>query len=58
MEKKLGRPASDKSKRVRYTIRLDDETNNILIRYCKQKNVEISEAIRTGIKKLDEDIKK
>lgn len=56
MEKKLGRPASDKSKRVRYTIRLDDEYNNILMKYCKKKNVEISEAIRTGIKKLDDDI--
>lgn len=58
MEKKLGRPASDNSKKVRYTIRLDKETNDILLKYCNQKNIDISEGIRTGIKKLDDEIKK
>ena len=51
---KLGRPKSDNPKSNRITIRLDNETYEMLERYCKKKQIEKSEAIRKGIKHLVE----
>ena len=56
-EKKLGRP-TDNPKKERITVRLDENSSGILHCYCEQENVEIAEAIRRGIKKLKDDIKK
>jgi hypothetical protein len=57
MPPRTGRPTENpKGKPV--TVRLDEESKNILDDYCKQENVEKGEAIRRGIKKLKQDIKK
>lgn len=49
MSPKTGRPKSEKPKEVRFSIRLDDETNTKLLEYCKEKNISKGEAIREGI---------
>lgn len=57
MSPRTGRP-TDNPKKERITVRLDEEAGNILDRYCKQEKCERAEAIRRGIKKLKDDIKK
>lgn len=55
-KKKMGRPTdSPKSKPIH--VRLDEDTNSILDRYCEQEGVPRAEGIRRGIKKLLDDIK-
>ena len=56
-KKKIGRP-TDNPKLHRIAVRLDDESKNILDRYCRQENVSQMEAARRGIKKLKDDLKK
>lgn len=52
----MGRPTdSPKSKPIH--VRLDEDTNSILDRYCEQEGVPRAEGIRRGIKKLLDDIK-
>ena len=55
---RTGRPKSENPKNNRITVRLDKQHTEILEAYCKEKNVEKAEAIRTGILKLKSDIKK
>lgn len=57
MSPKTGRP-TDNPKNERITVRLDNESSEILDDYCRQEQVERAEAIRRGIKKLKGDIKK
>lgn len=57
MSPRTGRP-TDNPKNERITVRLDNESSEILNNYCEQKGVERAEAIRCGIKKLKDDIKK
>ena len=57
MPPKLGRP-TDNPKDERITVRLDKEASEILNAYCNQENIGKAEAIRQGIKKLEDDIKK
>ncbi len=57
MSPRTGRP-TDNPKRERITVRLDGCSSNILNEYCKQEECERAEAIRRGIKKLEDDIKK
>jgi len=52
--KNVGRPFSDNPKDIRLTIRLDKEHNKILEKYSRENNVSKNEAIRRGIKKLEE----
>ena len=56
MSSKLGRP-TDNPKPFKITVRLDEQAQSTLQRYCEQENVERGEAIRRGIKKLAEDLK-
>lgn len=56
-EKKMGRPTNN-PKIERITVRLDGESLKTLSSYCEQEKVERAEAIRRGIKKLEDDIKK
>lgn len=56
-EKKLGRPTSNPKNKPRQ-IRLDEECNIILEKYCSQEDITHAEGIRRGIKKLKDDIKK
>lgn len=49
--KKIGRPTDNpKSKPIH--VRLDMECQDILDKYCKEKNVSLAEGIRKGIKML------
>lgn len=57
MNAKMGRPTNNPLV-YQATVRLDEECKNILDEYCKQKQVGKNEAVRTGIKKLKDDIKK
>lgn len=55
--KKIGRPTDNpKSKPIH--VRLDAESDEILKLYCVQENVAKTEAVRRGIKKLKDDIKR
>jgi len=54
---KTGRP-TDNPKGNPIHIRLDDECNSILEKYCEQTKLSRAGAIRIGIKKLESDIKK
>jgi hypothetical protein len=54
----IGRPKSDNPKSNPIHVRLDEETKEILERYCNQENVTKTEGIRRGIHKLKSDIKK
>ena len=54
---RTGRPTNN-PKKERITVRLDNESSEILDVYCEQNTVERAEDIRTGIKKLKDDIKK
>ncbi|MCI6401276.1 MAG: ribbon-helix-helix domain-containing protein [Oscillospiraceae bacterium] len=53
----MGRP-TDNPKGISTHVRLDAECNTILDAYCKQTQVPRTEAIRRGIKKLKDDLKK
>lgn len=52
MGKKIGRPTDNLKSKLRQ-VRLDDECNEILDRYCKQERITYSEGIRRGIMKLE-----
>lgn len=49
MSPKTGRPKADNPKDIRYSIRLDTETEEKLRTYCKENNITKGEAIRRGI---------
>lgn len=57
MSPRTGRP-TDNPKSERITIRLDEESKDILHAYCDQIGVDKAEAVRRGIKKLKSDITK
>ena len=56
-KKKLGRP-TENPKGLPTHVRLDLECDQILVAYCEQEQVPRTEAIRRGIKKLKDDLKK
>lgn len=45
----MGRPKAEKPKEVRYSVRLDVETEEKLKIYCEQHGITRGEAIRQGI---------
>lgn len=49
MNAKMGRPKVDKPKDIRYSIRIDQETEKRLVEYCEKKGITKGEAIRQGI---------
>lgn len=49
---KMGRPKVDNPKTVKYSIRLDSDTENRLVDYCDKKHITKGEAIRRGINLL------
>lgn len=53
----MGRP-TDCPKPYQVVTRLDEETKQILDKYCKEKQVTKNDAVRKGIRKLKDDIKK
>lgn len=58
MSPRTGRPKSDNPKSNPIHVRLDEESKDILEKYCEQENVPKTEGIRRGILKLRSDIKK
>lgn len=49
MSPRTGRPKAEKPKDVKYSIRLDAETEQKLVSYCEQHGITKGEAIRQGI---------
>ncbi len=49
MSPKTGRPKAESPKNIRYSIRLDAETEKELTKYCNKNNITKGEAIRQGI---------
>ena len=49
MSPRTGRPKVDNPKDVRYSIRLDKETEARLQKYCAEHGIKKGEAIRQGI---------
>ena len=49
MSPRTGRPKTDKPKDIKYSIRLDLETETKLNNYCKEHGITKGEAIRQGI---------
>lgn len=49
MSPRTGRPKADKPKDIKYSIRLDLETEIKLNSYCKEHGISKGEAIRQGI---------
>lgn len=56
MSPRTGRP-TDNPKTNKITVRLDEESTEIMNQYCKQESIEKAEAVRRGLKKLKADIK-
>lgn len=46
---RTGRPKAENPKDIKYSIRLDAETESKLNDYCKEHNITKGEAIRQGI---------
>lgn len=57
MSPKMGRP-TDNPKGQSIHIRLDSKSEKILQEYTEQEKVSRAEAVRRGIEKLEDDIKK
>lgn len=45
----IGRPKAEKPKDIKYSIRIDAETEKKLQDYCSEHNITKGEAIRQGI---------
>lgn len=52
MSPKIGRPKAENPKDIRYSIRLDSETEKKLVEYCSEHGISKGEAIRQGIRLL------
>jgi hypothetical protein len=52
MSPRTGRPKVDRPKDIKYSIRLDEETEKSLKEYCDRNNISKGEAIRRGIQLL------
>lgn len=54
MSARMGRPPIENPKSERITVRLDKEHSDLLKEYCKNNNKDRAEAIREGIRKLNQ----
>lgn len=50
--KKMGRPKADKPKEIKYSVRMDAETERRLEAYCIAHSISKGEAYRRGINLL------
>ena len=46
---KMGRPKAENPKHIKFSIRLDEKTDEALLKYCEENNIVKAEAIRQGI---------
>lgn len=58
MSPRTGRPKSNNPKSNPIHVRLDDDSHDILEKYCEQEKIPKTEGIRRGIQKLRSEIKK
>ena len=49
MSPRTGRPKVDEPKDIRFSIRIDEDTNKKLDLYCEKHKITKAEAIRKGI---------
>lgn len=49
MSPRTGRPKVNEPKDIRFSIRIDDDTNRKLDDYCEKNEITKAEAIRKGI---------
>ncbi len=49
LSQKVGRPKAENPKDIRYSVRLDAETEIKLQKYCEEHGITKGEAIRQGI---------
>lgn len=56
MSPRTGRPTTN-PKNNKITVRLDDESTEIMNAYCAQEQIEKAEAVRRGLKKLKSELK-
>lgn len=49
MNGKKGRPKTDNPKNVRFTIRINADTENQLEKYCEENKISKGEAIRRAV---------
>ena len=49
MSPKTGRPKTENPKDIRFSIRLDAETDAKINEYCSKNNISKGEALRNGI---------
>lgn len=49
MSPRTGRPKAEEPKDIRFSIRIDKETDKKLDEYCKTKDITKAQAIRKGI---------
>lgn len=49
MSPRTGRPKVDEPKDIRFSIRIDNDTNKKLDDYCEENSITKAEAIRQGI---------
>nr|DAH88252.1 MAG TPA: Alginate and motility regulator [Bacteriophage sp.] len=52
MSQKMGRPKVENPKDVRFSIRLDADTDKKLCEYCERNEITRATAIRTAIHRL------
>lgn len=57
MSPRTGRP-TDNPRPNKISIRISNEDKSLLEKYCEQEQVNKTEAISRGIKKLESDLKK
>lgn len=54
MSPRIGRPKSETPLTIEVKARIDKETNEKLVKYCKDNNVTRTDVVREGIKKVIE----
>ncbi len=52
-KKKMGRP-TDNPKKTQFSVRFDDETLQILDKYCEDKHLTRPQGVREAVRKLQE----
>lgn len=52
MSPRTGRPKVNKPKTIEAKARIDEETNERLVKYCKENQVSRTDVVRMGIEKV------
>lgn len=52
MSPRTGRPRVEKPKTIEVKARIDEETNERLVKFCKENQVSRTDVVRMGIEKI------